>query len=138
MLLAGFAAATLVAGCSQQASAPAKPVPTAAPPAQATAPAQSAAAPSSGGAEGGASAPQAAQINDAKFSPQAEPAPAPKSAGTAKSAPAPDPMLVKAEVLLARADFSPGEVDGLTGSNFRHAVAAYAQANGLQSDGDLT
>ncbi len=131
MLLAGLAAPALLAACSQEAAAPPKPAP-------AAPPAQTAAAPPRAGADAGAAAPQAAQINDARFTPQAEPAPAPTSAGTAKSAPAPDPMLVKAQVLLARADFSPGEVDGQTGSNFRHAVAAYARANGLQSDGDLT
>ncbi len=85
--------------------------------------------------------PQVAQINDAAFQVPADTSATPaaaKSGDSAKAKPAPDPMLIKAQVLLARADFSPGEVDGLMGSNFRHAVAAYAQANGLRSDGDLT
>ncbi len=56
----------------------------------------------------------------------------------AAAPPAPDPMLMKAEVLLARAGFSPGVIDGTPGTNLRHAVAAFAQARGLQSDGDIT
>ena len=48
-------------------------------------------------------------------------------------------MLIKAQVLLARADASPGVIDGLNGSNFHHAVAAYAAMNGLDDKaGELT
>ena len=47
-------------------------------------------------------------------------------------------MLLKAEVLLARAGFSPGVIDGTPGTNLRHAVAAFASAQGLQSDGEIT
>ena len=127
-LSAFVACAALLAGCSgggaktAQAPAPKAPAPPKAPPAVAAAPAT----------------PQVAQINDAKFQAPAAPAATTGGGASAKAKPAPDPMLIKAQVLLARADFSPGEVDGLTGSNFRHAVAAYALANGLQSDGELT
>lgn len=60
------------------------------------------------------------------------------SKGGAGKEAAPSPTLVKAEVLLARANFSPGQIDGLEGSNLRHAVASFATANGLSSKGDLT
>lgn len=48
-----------------------------------------------------------------------------------------DPALVRAEVLLDRAGFSPGVIDGRNGENLRHAIAAYAAARGLASGGDL-
>jgi lipoprotein-anchoring transpeptidase ErfK/SrfK len=47
------------------------------------------------------------------------------------------PALIRAEVLLDRAGFSPGVIDGKAGDNLRNAVAAYARANGLSSDGRL-
>lgn len=43
----------------------------------------------------------------------------------------PDPLLVKAQVLLDRARFSPGAIDGRDGENFRGALSAYAVAQGL-------
>lgn len=64
------------------------------------------------------------------------------TANAADATAAPDPvavpMLLKAEVLLARAGFSPGVIDGTPGTNLRHAVAAFAQAQGLESDGEIT
>jgi lipoprotein-anchoring transpeptidase ErfK/SrfK len=47
-----------------------------------------------------------------------------------------DPALVRFEVLLDRAGFSPGAIDGKTGANLDHAIAAYAQARGLDASGD--
>jgi lipoprotein-anchoring transpeptidase ErfK/SrfK len=48
-----------------------------------------------------------------------------------------DPGLVRAEVLLDRAGFSPGVIDGKPGENLRHAVAAYASAHRLTSSGEM-
>lgn len=43
----------------------------------------------------------------------------------------PDPLLVKVQVLLDRARFSPGAIDGRDGDNLKGAIAAYAAAQGL-------
>ena len=64
------------------------------------------------------------------------PAAAPKPATAPKNAP-PDPFVIRAEVLLARARFSPGVVDGQFGSNFKHAVSAYQTARGLPVTGEV-
>ncbi len=50
---------------------------------------------------------------------------------------APSPTLVRAEVLLDRANFSPGVIDGRMGENVKHAIMAYDQAHGLQPSGEL-
>jgi lipoprotein-anchoring transpeptidase ErfK/SrfK len=64
-------------------------------------------------------------INSAQFSPQAKP-----GKGV-------DPVLVKAQVLLDRAKFSPGLIDGRAGSNLEKAIAAFQQANNLPGGGKL-
>jgi lipoprotein-anchoring transpeptidase ErfK/SrfK len=49
-----------------------------------------------------------------------------------------DPSLIaKGEALLDRAHFSPGEIDGLDGDNFRSAVRAFQEVNGLAVTGKL-
>ena len=45
-----------------------------------------------------------------------------------------DPSLLKAEVLLDRAGFSPGVIDGKAGQNLKQAVTAYAQTKGIASE----
>jgi len=40
------------------------------------------------------------------------------------------PVLIKAEILLARAHFSPGEISGRPGENLNKAIAAFAEAQG--------
>ena len=49
-----------------------------------------------------------------------------------------DPALIaKAEALLDRAHFSPGEIDGADGDDFRNAVRAFQAVNGLAATGEL-
>lgn len=49
----------------------------------------------------------------------------------------PEPVMVRAQILLDRTRFSPGIVDGLRGENTRQAIAAFEKANDLPVDGEL-
>jgi peptidoglycan hydrolase-like protein with peptidoglycan-binding domain len=49
-----------------------------------------------------------------------------------------DALIVKTQVLLDRAHFSPGEIDGKQGDNLQKALRAYAGAQAIASDGRLT
>jgi lipoprotein-anchoring transpeptidase ErfK/SrfK len=46
-------------------------------------------------------------------------------------------LLVRVEVLLDRAHFSPGEIDGRDGDNLKRAIAAYKEAHGLSNPQQL-
>lgn len=83
-------------------------------------------------------------INAATFREAEEPARdgkarKPERAGKpGKEAKRPDPLLIKVQVLLDRARFSPGAIDGRDGENLRGALRAYAAAQGLPAEGKLT
>jgi lipoprotein-anchoring transpeptidase ErfK/SrfK len=71
------------------------------------------------------SSPIALAIDRAQFSAQPLPADAHRA------------MLIRTQVLLARAGFSPGAIDGTDGENLKNAVAAFERAKGLPEDGRL-
>lgn len=48
-----------------------------------------------------------------------------------------DPALVKTQVLLDRAHFSPGVIDGHHGDNLRNAIKAFEKERGLKPDGAI-
>ena len=66
-------------------------------------------------------APDAASINNAEFK------------GKVPADDKINPAIVKAQVLLDRASFSPGEIDGKLGENAEKALKAFAEAKGLAS-----
>lgn len=50
---------------------------------------------------------------------------------------APEQNLLRAQVLLDRAHFSSGEIDGRSGSNFKNALKGFQRSRGLTADGQL-
>jgi lipoprotein-anchoring transpeptidase ErfK/SrfK len=58
--------------------------------------------------------------------------------GRSLSADKPSPVGVRLQVLLDRAHFSPGEIDGKFGENAKKALRAYADAQQLPGTSDLT
>jgi len=64
-------------------------------------------------------------------------APPPPAANGQTTPPAPDPAIARAQILLDRANFSPGVIDGLGGDNTRQAIAAFEKAANLPEDGVL-
>lgn len=46
-------------------------------------------------------------------------------------------LLIKAQILLDRARFSPGEIDGRDGENYRKALTAFAREHSIESKGNL-
>lgn len=48
-----------------------------------------------------------------------------------------DPVMIKAQVLLDRARFSPGVIDGFKGENLQNAIRIFEKTSGLEPDGAL-
>jgi lipoprotein-anchoring transpeptidase ErfK/SrfK len=69
-------------------------------------------------------------VEPAKFDAEAvnNPALTPGTAG---------PSVLRAQILLDRANFSPGEIDGRTGANFARALSAFQEARKLPATGKL-
>jgi lipoprotein-anchoring transpeptidase ErfK/SrfK len=84
-------------------------------------------------ATGPATAPAPAPAPAAPADPRAQPI---EAAGAADLAGRPSKaLLIKLEVLLDRANFSPGVIDGRSGTNLAHAITAYETAHGLADTG---
>jgi len=67
----------------------------------------------------------AATVNQAQLSPKS------------KAGAVPRAVLLRAQVLLDRANFSPGVIDGKPGENAKQAITALQKARGLRADGKL-
>lgn len=59
------------------------------------------------------------------------------AAGKSATAKPGKPEILRAQILLDRAHFSSGEIDGASGSNMRGAIAGYQKAKGIAGNGDL-
>jgi lipoprotein-anchoring transpeptidase ErfK/SrfK len=99
--------------------------------------------PASAGTRAGRQATAPVPMSAAPAPQQSAPAPLPPAqASTAASAPASPEQakaerLLRAQVLLDRGHYSPGEIDGAFGSNMRQALVGFQQAHALPQSGTL-
>lgn len=49
----------------------------------------------------------------------------------------PDPFIIRVQILLDRAQISPGAIDGIPGENLKKAVGSYEEREGLETDGEI-
>lgn len=82
-----------------------------------------------------AQAPDQAASPSSAIEPPSTSEPAPAASSSDAVLAKEDPL--RAQVLLERAHFSPGEIDGASGSNQARAVTAYQKAHGLEASGEL-
>ncbi|GJE62077.1 hypothetical protein MPOCJGCO_4206 [Methylobacterium trifolii] len=85
-------------------------------------------------AEAAPAALTAEAINGASLDPDGKPKPeaaASRKRGGKQAEARPDPLRIKVQVLLDRARFSPGAIDGHDGDNLKGALAAFSAARGL-------
>ena len=75
-------------------------------------------------------------VNTAAFS--AQPAKPAKPAKADKASKAMDPVVLKAQILLDRAGFSPGSIDAIDGENYAKALTAFQRQNGLDGPASST
>ena len=73
-----------------------------------------------------------ADVNAAEFSPALK-----KPSKPSKPEKGPNPVVLKAQVLLDRAGFSPGAIDAVGGENFQKALTAFQRHNELNASGAL-
>ena len=77
-------------------------------------------------------------VNTAAFAPPVAGGSTTRPGQSAGPAGDPDPVLIRAEVLLDRARFSPGVISGRFGENVHNAITAFEIARGLRPNGQLT
>ena len=91
---------------------------------------------------GAASADATATATEGMAAPQADatlppPPAAPAAVDVSEAAGIAKDSLLRAQILLDRANFSPGEIDGAGGSNTRKAIAGFQRSRNLPDSGEL-
>ena len=87
--------------------------------------------------DGVASAPEASKVLSQESINAADLASIPVQYSAEVEQLAPDPAIVRLQILLDRAGASPGVIDGFDGENVRKAILAFEALNGLPEDGTL-